>query len=71
MEDQAPRPIPFAILIIGLTLSVGLAMWGGRQYLMHGGGIVYGIAAGISLGAAYAFLKQIKVRFSSKAEKSE
>lgn len=67
MQDQAPRPIPFPILIIGLTLAVGLAMWSGRQYLLHGGGIVYGIAAGISLGAAYAFIKQIKIRFSSKS----
>ncbi len=69
MEDQAPRPIPFAILIVGLTLAVGLAMWSGRQYLVHEGGIVYGIAAGISLGAAYAFIKQIKIRFASRAKK--
>ncbi len=67
MEDQTPRPIPFTILIIGLTLAVGLAMWSGRQYLVHGGGIGYGIAGGISLGAAYAVIKQIKIRFSSKS----
>lgn len=71
MEDQAPRSIPFAVMIIGLTLAVGLGMWSGRQYLLHGGGIVYGIVAGISLGAAYAFLKQIKIRFASKPEKPE
>ena len=67
MEDQTPRPIPFAILIVGLTIAVGLAMWSGRQYLLHGGGIGYGIAGGISLGAAYAVIKQIKIRFSSKS----
>ncbi len=66
MEDQTPRPIPFAILIVGLTLAVGCAMWSGRQYLLHGGGIMYGLIAGVSLGATYAFIKQIKIRFSSK-----
>ncbi|RBA23925.1 hypothetical protein [Herminiimonas fonticola] len=71
MKDQAPRPIPFSILIVGLTLAVGIAMWSGRQYLLHGGGIGYGIAGGISLGAAYAFIKQIKIRFSSKSGDTE
>lgn len=69
MQDQAPRQIPFAILIIGLTLTFGLAMWGGRQYLVQEGGIAYGILSGICLGAAYAFIKQIKVRFAAKADK--
>ncbi len=68
MEDQAPRPIPFFILILGLTLAVGLAMWGGRQYLLHEGGIGYGIVSGISLGAAYAVIKQIKLRFTKREQ---
>jgi len=71
MEDQTPRPIPFAILIIGLTLAVGCAMWSGRQFFLYDGGIAYGLAAGVSLGATYAFIKQIKIRFSSKPEKPQ
>jgi hypothetical protein len=49
-------------LIIGLIAMIGCAIWTGSLFYFYAGSIVYGVVAGICIGAAYAFAKQIKLR---------
>lgn len=67
MEDQnTPRPVSLTALIVGLVIALGVAIWGGIQFLNSGHSLGYGIVAGVSIGAAYAFLNQIRVRRTKK-----
>nr|WP_041296423.1 hypothetical protein [Janthinobacterium sp. Marseille] len=67
MEDPStPRPVSLTVLIIGLVIALGVAIWGGIQFLNSGHSLGYGVVAGVSIGAAYAFLKQIRIRRSEK-----
>lgn len=65
MEDKA-KTIPLPMLILGLICVIGFAIWSGSRFYLYDGGIGYGVATGISLGAAYTFLKQIKLQRSTK-----
>ncbi|MBX9800171.1 MAG: hypothetical protein K2Y13_12000 [Burkholderiaceae bacterium] len=63
MEDpNTPRPVSLTVLIVGLVIALALAIWGGLQFLNSGHSLGYGVLAGVSIGAAYAFLKQIRIR---------
>lgn len=63
MDDQSTAPaLPLPILIIGFIVAIGCAIWTGCLFSLYGGSIVYGVVAGISIGAAYAFAKQIKLK---------
>ncbi len=63
MEDpNTPRPVSLIVLIVGLIIALALAIWGGLQFLNSGHSLGYGVVAGVSIGAAYAFLKQIRMR---------
>lgn len=67
MEDPATAtPIPLSILIVGLICVSGFAIWAGCQFYLYHGSILYGVAAGISLGAAYTFLKQINLQCTAR-----
>lgn len=67
MEDpNTPRPVSLVVLIIGLVIALVLAIWGGLQFLNSGHSLGYGVLAGVSIGAAYAFLKQIRIRRNEK-----
>ncbi|MNR77773.1 hypothetical protein D3C72_84550 [compost metagenome] len=67
MEDpSAPRPVSLTALIVGLIIALALAIWGGVQFLNSGHSLGYGVIAGVSIGAAYAFLKQIRIRRNEK-----
>lgn len=67
MEDpNSPRPVSLTVLIAGLVIALGVAIWGGIQFLNSGHSLGYGVVAGVSIGAAYAFLKQIRIRRSEK-----
>lgn len=67
MEDKAtPAPISLFILILGLICVLGFTIWSGCRFYLYGGGILYGGAAGIGLGAAYSILKQIYLQHISR-----
>jgi hypothetical protein len=61
-EQPATPPLPLPLLIIGLIATTGCAIWTGCLFYFYAGSIVYGVVAGICIGAAYAFAKQIKLR---------
>lgn len=63
MDDKpTPAPLPLPLLIIGLIAMTGCAIWTGSMFYFYAGSIVYGVVAGICIGAGYAFAKQIKLR---------
>lgn len=67
MEDKTtPAPIPLSILILSSICVIGFTIWSGYQFYLHDGGILYGVAAGIGLGASYSALKQIRIRRATK-----
>jgi hypothetical protein len=61
-HQQAPAPLPLAVMIVGLVIALGCAIWAGDLFFFEGRSILFGVASGISVGAAYAFAKQIKSR---------
>lgn len=72
MEDKATATlIPLPILILGLICVIGFAIWSGSQFYLYNGGIGYGVAAGISIGAAYTFLKQINLHRATKKNQAK
>lgn len=67
MEDKTtPAPISLSILILGLICVIGFTIWSGCQFYLYDGSILYGMAAGIGLGASYSFLKQIYLQRAAK-----
>ncbi|WP_050466324.1 hypothetical protein [Herbaspirillum chlorophenolicum] len=69
--DDAPKtPLPLSIL--GLAAAFGLALWAGIHYMTHDASLFYGLLAGLSFGAAFAFGQQIKNRIvPSKKRKTD
>ena len=65
-DPNTPRPVSLTALIIGLVIALCCAIWGGFQFLNSGHSLGYGVIAGISIGAAYAFLNQIRIRRAEK-----
>lgn len=64
MEDNQETPhLPPLVLFVGLALVLGCGIWSGSLFLFYKGSIIYGVIAGVCLGATYAFLKQIKAQF--------
>lgn len=70
-EKTTPAPIPLYLLLAGLFGVLGFAIWSGSKFYLYGGSILYGIAAGIAIGAAYAFLKQINLQRSRKQDQQK
>ena len=61
-EQPTASNLPLPLLILGFIVVVGCAIWTGCLFSLYGGSILYGVMAGIFVGAAYAFAKQIKLR---------
>ncbi|MCA1322738.1 anaphase-promoting protein [Herbaspirillum sp. alder98] len=59
----APRKISLPFSLFGLAAAVALALWAGNHYMRNEASLFYGLAAGLSFGAAFAFGQQIKNHF--------
>lgn len=59
-DDSRNSPLPLSIL--GLVAAFALALWAGIHYMTHDASLFYGLVAGLSFGAAFAFGQQIKNR---------
>ncbi|MBP0596833.1 anaphase-promoting protein [Herbaspirillum sp. LeCh32-8] len=60
--DDAPKtPLPLSIL--GLVAACSIAVWAGVHYMTNDASLFYGLLAGLSFGATFAFGQQIKNRF--------
>lgn len=62
MPDDA-RKITLLFSVLGLVAAFALALWAGIHYMTHDASLFYGLVAGLSFGAAFAFGQQIKHRF--------
>lgn len=65
-NQDSPRPLPLTVLLVGFFFMAALALWTGSRFFLHGDSPAYGIIGGISLGAAYAFGKQIHLHYMNK-----
>lgn len=61
--DDAPKTTPLPLSLLGLVAAFALALWAGIHYMTHDASLFYGLVAGLSFGAAFAFGQQIKNRF--------
>lgn len=61
--DDAPKTTPLPLSLLGLVAAFALALWAGIHYMTHNASLFYGLVAGLSFGAAFAFGQQIKNRF--------
>jgi len=59
----APRKISLPFSLLGLAAAFALALWAGNHYMRHDASLFYGLIAGLSFGAAFAFGQQIKNHF--------
>ncbi|EJN07377.1 hypothetical protein [Herbaspirillum sp. YR522] len=59
----APRKISLPFSLFGLAAAIGIALWAGNHYMRNDASLFYGLAAGLSFGAAFAFGQQIKHHF--------
>ncbi|NUU00323.1 anaphase-promoting protein [Herbaspirillum robiniae] len=60
--DESPKS-PLLLSLLGLAASFALAIWAGTHYMTNDASLFYGLVAGLSFGAAFAFGQQIKNRF--------
>ena len=67
MSDQPdPRPqrdVPLLFSLLGLVAAFAVGLWAGIHYMSNDASLFYGLIAGLSFGAAFAFGQQIKNRF--------
>jgi hypothetical protein len=67
MSDQPdPRPqrdVPVLFSLLGLVAAFAVGLWAGIHYMSNDASLFYGLIAGLSFGAAFAFGQQIKNRF--------
>ncbi len=66
MSDQqdphAPRDVPVLLSLLGLVAAFAIGLWAGIHYMSNETSLFYGLIAGLSFGAAFAFGQQIKNR---------
>lgn len=62
-DPRAPRDVPLVISLLGLVAAFALGLWAGIHYMSNEASLFYGLIAGLSFGAAFAFGQQIKNRF--------
>lgn len=67
--DDAPKTTPLPLSILGLVAAFGLALWAGIHYMTHDASLFYGLLAGLSFGAAFAFGQQIKHRVAPSKQR--
>ncbi|WDZ97840.1 anaphase-promoting protein [Herbaspirillum sp. WKF16] len=60
-DDSPKTPLPLSIL--GLVAACCIAVWAGMHYMTNEASLFYGLLAGLSFGATFAFGQQIKNRF--------
>ncbi|MGO0792666.1 anaphase-promoting protein [Herbaspirillum seropedicae] len=71
-DPRAPRDVPVLFSLLGLVAAFALGLWAGIHYMSNDASLFYGLIAGLSFGAAFAFGQQIKNRFvPPKARKSD
>jgi len=68
-DDKAPRSIPIYFSIIGLAAAGAVAIWAGHHYMTRDASLFYGLLAGLSFGAAFAFGQQIRNAIMPPPEK--
>lgn len=62
--DQRPqRDVPVLFSLLGLVAAFAVGLWAGIHYMSNDASLFYGLIAGLSFGAAFAFGQQIKNRF--------
>lgn len=64
------RKIPLLFSFAGLSAAIALALWAGNHYMSNDASLFYGLIAGLSFGAAFAFGQQIKNHFVPPREPS-
>ncbi|MBV8624338.1 MAG: anaphase-promoting protein [Herbaspirillum sp.] len=62
-DPRAPRDVPVLLSLLGLVAAFAVGLWAGIHYMSHDTSLFYGLIAGLSFGAAFAFGQQIKNRF--------
>lgn len=63
MSDDTPKPTPLLLSLLGLVAACAIAVWAGVHYMTNDASLFYGLLAGLSAGATFAFGQQIKNRF--------
>nr|WP_233170735.1 anaphase-promoting protein [Herbaspirillum sp. ASV7] len=61
-DPRAPRDVPVLLSLLGLVAAFALGLWAGIHYMSNDTSLFYGLIAGLSFGAAFAFGQQIKNR---------
>ena len=61
-DPRAPRDVPVLLSLLGLVAAFALGLWAGIHYMSNEASLFYGLIAGLSFGAAFAFGQQIKNR---------
>lgn len=61
-HDDAPK-MPLSVSFLGLIAACSIAIWAGVHYMSNDASLFYGLLAGLSFGATFAFGQQIKNRF--------
>ncbi|MFJ3057407.1 anaphase-promoting protein [Herbaspirillum sp. NPDC087042] len=62
-DPRAPRDVPVLLSLLGLVAAFAIGLWAGIHYMSNEASLFYGLIAGLSFGAAFAFGQQIKNRF--------
>lgn len=61
-ESRPPREVPVLFSLLGLVSALAIGLWAGIHYMSNDASLFYGLIAGLSFGAAFAFGQQIKNR---------
>ena len=62
--DDTPKKSSLPLAVLGLAAAFALALWAGIHYMTRDASLFYGLVAGLSFGAAFAFGQQIKNRIA-------
>lgn len=61
-ESRPPREVPVLFSLLGLVAALAVGLWAGIHYMSNEASLFYGLIAGLSFGATFAFGQQIKNR---------
>ncbi|ALU88998.1 hypothetical protein Hrubri_1794 [Herbaspirillum rubrisubalbicans M1] len=61
-DPRPPREVPVLFSLLGLVAALAAGLWAGIHYMSNDASLFYGLIAGLSFGAAFAFGQQIKNR---------